>query len=188
MKALSEIASRNGMFAVDTGSGVSFINDPYSEIGAARTGATLGKEIKKGGIIDEIKGVVGETDIDRVKIDTGYIDYESAWQAGQGSGKATAQFLDSLNQNPALRSNIEPELRRKAQMNMERDAEVAASTGRPIREDVQNARKIFVEGGWEALQKALNRGELLPAVALAAMLLPSAFSDQQNERSQTESL
>jgi hypothetical protein len=188
MKALSEIASRNGMFAVDTGSGVNFINDPYSEIGAARTGATLGKEIKKGGIIDEIKGVVGETDIDRVKIDTGYIDYESAWQAGQGSGKATAQFLDSLNQSPTLRSNIEPELRRKAKMNMERDAEVAARTGRPIREDVQNARRIFIEGGLEALQRAVDRKDFVPAVALAAMLLPSAFSDQQNERSQTESL
>ena len=187
MAALSDFASRNGMFAVDTGKGVSLINDPWSDIGANRTGASLGKELK-GDFNSELLAIVGDNvKVDRVKIETGYLDYEEAWRAGQGSGKATAQFLEALDDSPALREKLEPELRRKAQMNMERDAEVAARTGMPLRDDVQEARRILAEEGLNGLRAAMLKGALLPAVAAAAIFLPTLFSDE-NDDSQMENI
>ena len=50
---------------------------------------------------------------------------------------------------------------------MERDAEMMASTGQPIRQDLQLARQIIVEKGFSGLFEALKRGAALPALAFA---------------------
>ena len=65
--------------------------------------------------------------------------------------------------------NIEPELRQKARANMLRDAEIAESTGMPVREDIQRARNILSDGGIDALKKALNDGVVLPAAVMAVL-------------------
>ena len=182
MSRASEIATNNGMFAVDTGNGINFINDPYSTIGSARTGSTLGKEIK-GDLGDQLKvefGTFGE----RYKIDSGYEDYESAWQAGSGSGKATAQFLEKLGENEAFAGNIEDSLRAKAAANLKRDAQFSQEYALPVREDIQTARKIFSEQGRAGLVKALKSGAILP-VAVLAVMSPEILKQNGDSRRET---
>ena len=161
IKKLDTFAKQNGMFAVDTGNGVNLINDPDTTVGANRTGVTLGKELKGdfGKKLNEITGSTGE----RVKIESGYQDYEKAWQAGEGSAKATTKFLADLEQNAEFASRIEPALRKKAADNMIRDAQMSVQQNLPIRKDIQNARKILAEQGVAGLKEALKKGVALPS-------------------------
>ena len=52
---------------------------------------------------------------------------------------------------------------------MERDAEIAARTGQPIRADIQLARQLIIDGGFTGLFEALKRGAALPVVALLTL-------------------
>ena len=183
MIEITKFAEDNGFIAVDTGVGINFINDTFSDVGKARTGATLGKELKKGRVLDAEKNVIKESEIeqnirsilgddaqiDRVKIESNYLSFDEAWQAGEGSGAATDQFINELETNKTLRNSLEPTIRSKAGANLARDAELSAKTGMPVREDVQNARRILVEGGIEALIKAREAGAILPAVFVAVL-------------------
>lgn len=170
------LAEANGYFAVDTGFGVNFVNDIYSPIGANRTGADVGKSLKGdfGQQIERLFGVPGT----RVKIQAGYEDFEEAWQAGQGSGAATRQFLDKLDENPTFAISIQPALQRKAAANIARDD----AAGFPQRADVRNAREIFIKQGYEGLRAALKSGAVLPAIA-AAVLSPLALQDSGGAQS-----
>jgi hypothetical protein len=163
MARASQIAEQNGFFAVDSGNGINFVNDIYSDIGGSRTGSTLGKELK-GQLGEDIQSLLGRPG-NRVKIQTGYEDYESAWQAGQGSGAATEQFLNRLDENPTFAINIEPALRRKAAANIARDD----AAGFSQRDDVRNARQILVNEGIEGLRSALRSGAVLPATVLSVL-------------------
>jgi len=156
MAQASKIAKENGFFAVDTSNGVNFINDIWSPQGQVRTGASLGKDLK-GELGQQIKSTLGAPG-SRVKIQGGYEDYENAWQAGVGSGKATEQFLNRLDENPTFAHNIEPALQRKAAANILRDE----ATDLPERKDVQNARTILAEKGIEGLRSAMHQGVNLP--------------------------
>jgi hypothetical protein len=53
---------------------------------------------------------------------------------------------------------------------MERDAEMMASTGQPIRQDLQLARQIIVEKGFSGLFEALKAGAALPAAAFVPLV------------------
>lgn len=176
MSAASELASQNGFFAIDTGNGINFVNDIYSPIGGKRTGANVGKDLS-GSLGQQIESLFG-TPGTRVKIQTGYEDFEEAWQAGQGSGKATEQFLNKLDENPTFAMSIEPALQRKAAANIARDD----AAGFPQRDDVRNARQIFVAQGIEGLRSALKSGAVLPAIA-AAVLTPLALQDSDEPQS-----
>jgi hypothetical protein len=162
MAQLSKIAEENGFFAVDTGKGINLINDPYSTIGGSRTGKDLRKQLDGdlGKQLDEVGLGRGE----RVKIETGYQDYEQAWQAGTGSGEATAKFLGDLSKNEVFSKSIEPALRAKAAQNLARDVEFAKQNGLPMREDIVNALRILSEQGVKGLQKAVDSGAILPAI------------------------
>jgi len=173
---LNSIAQSQGYFAVDYGNGVRFINDAFeSPIGIQRA-ETMGKTPRFG--TDELKQlqpqileVVGDANINRVKIDSGYLDYESALaKINAGSGMATQQFLDYLSENATVARNIEPRLRAKAAENLQRDANFSTQTGMSLREDIQNARRILADTGIEGLRDALAKGALLPA-AVGAVLL-----------------
>ena len=176
MSAASELASQNGFFAIDTGNGINFVNDIYSPIGGKRTGANVGKDLS-GSLGQQIESLFGAPGT-RVKIQTGYEDFEEAWQAGQGSGKATEQFLNKLDENPTFAMSIEPALQRKAAANIARDD----AAGFPQRDDVRNARQIFVAQGIEGLRSALKSGAVLPAIA-AAVLTPLALQDSDEPQS-----
>ena len=180
MSDISSLADEYGFFAVDTGTGVNFVNDIYSPVGAGRTGGTLGKELKGelGSKLDSLVGSKGS----RVKVQAGYEDYEAAWQAGEGSGKATTQFLDKLDQNPTFATAIEPALKRKAAANIERDA-VGSFKGR---KDVQRARRILADKGIDGLKAAIAAGTILPAIAMVVLDPSSLTASQQPDDSQRE--
>ncbi len=184
MRKISELATANGMFAVDTGKGISLINDQYSTIGAARTGTSLGKELQ-GDLGEKLQKVVGSKG-ERVKIEGGYQDYESLWRAGQGSSKATQKFIDDMASNPKFAESIEPALRQKAAANLKRDADFSAQTGTKVRQDVQEARKIFSEKGLAGLKKALKGGAVLPAAA--AVVLAPEMMESDGQEPQADSL
>jgi hypothetical protein len=184
MRKISELATANGMFAVDTGKGISLINDQYSTIGAGRTGTSLGKELQ-GDLGEKLQKVVGSRG-ERVKIEGGYQDYESLWRAGQGSSKATQKFIDDMASNPKFAESIEPALRQKAAANLKRDADFSAQTGTKVRQDVQEARKIFSEKGLAGLKKALKGGAVLPAAA--AVVLAPEMMESDGQEPQADSL
>jgi len=175
MSQISNLAEKNGFFAVDTGNGVNFVNDIYSPIGSKRDGSTLGKELK-GDLGKDLESLVGSKGT-RVKVQAGYEDYEAAWQAGDGSGRATQQFINKLDENPTFATAIEPALRRKAAANLERDA----ASGFSGRNDVKNARNILANEGLDGLKAAIAAGTILPALAML-VLDPSQLTSGLTQR------
>ena len=187
MSDISSLADEYGFFAVDTGNGVNFVNDIYSPVGAERTGATLGKELK-GELGEKLDSLVGSRGT-RVKVQAGYEDYEAAWQAGEGSGKATTQFLNKLDQNPTFATAIEPALKRKAAANIERDAAMEKfDPGKKFkgRKDVERARRILADKGIDGLKAALAAGTILPAIAMVVLDPSILTASQQPDDSQRE--
>lgn len=179
MSELNRLATENGFFAVDTGRGVNFINDPYSDLGANRVGRDT-KKLLSGGFGDDVARLTGSKP-ELVKIETGYEDYEAAWQAGTGSGKATEQFLARLAENEVFAKGIEPALRRKAAQNLQRDA---SQEGLEPREDVTNALTILAQKGLKGLRAAVKSGAILPAT-VATILAPDVISELSSESEQT---
>lgn len=180
MRDIAALAEENGFFAVDTGKGISLINDEFSDIGSARTGATLGKELKQtlGTRINEVTGARGA----RVKIQTGYEDYESARSAGVGSRKATERFFENAERNEAFFNSIEPALRQKARANLARDIERAERTGDAVRPDIMGRNRILADEGYAGLKQAFESGALLPA-AILAVLSPALLSSSDDGQS-----
>ena len=155
-----------------TGRGVNLINDPYTDIGKARDGVKLGKEIK-GELGDQIKAVLPEgVDVQRVTAQTGYINYLDAWRSGEGSGEATRILKGLFDNQPELLNRLDQSetLRRKAAEKLQVDEKFAKANNLPVREDLQTARRIIAESGLKGLFRALDQGAALPAIALG--LLP----------------
>lgn len=132
----------------------------------------------KGGLLsmaDEVGGL-GFNDVERAKVDTGYLDYEKAWKAGHGSGEAVNTFLgrvDALPQATYDALNNNQAVKKAALDRAARDEEWAARWG-ATREDVQNMRRIIgnAKGGWiDALKEAVKAGAVLPGVALGYISL-----------------
>ena len=178
---INEIATQNGMFAVDTGSGINIINDKFTDIGANRTGVTLGQELK-GDMGRQIKEIFGKNVV-RGKIETGYLDYENLWKSGEG---ATAKFLDDLDSNPKIRDAMEPALKDAARFNLQKDADLARTSGLPVRDDVQEARRILSEEGINGLREAIEKGVILPAVGLGILAPKVLFDDSQTEMTELQ--
>ena len=168
---LAAAAEQDGFFAVDTGKGISIVNDPYTDIGGARTGVTLGKELRKKNGLNErlaeaMPADVGETT--RVTADTGYLGYEEAWREGEGSGKVTEQLFELFDGYPELLNRLDGSegLRKKALANLDRDIEWAGKLNKPVRKDIQTARRIIAESGLKGLKRALDQGVALPVAVL----------------------
>ena len=184
MVALDNIAERNGMFVVDSGRGVRLINDPTSKIGKARSQGkiNMNKERKgKGGLFSQVVEAIdepkGSVQVGVAKIDTVYEDYKSLWKQGEGSGAATTKFIGDMNKTPVIRNATEPVLQRKASQNYARDEAMAKSSGLTVRQDLQEARRIFFTKGFAGLEEALNNGAILPVVA-AAVVAPAVLFEQ----------
>jgi len=184
MVALDNIAERNGMFVVDSGRGVRLINDPFSEIGKARSQGkiNMNKERKgKGGLFEQVVEAIdepkGSVQVGVAKIDTVYEDYSTLWKQGEGSGAATTKFIGDMNEVPSIRNATEPVLQRKAAQNYARDEAMAKSSGLTVRQDIQEARRIFFTKGFAGLEEALNNGAILPVVA-AAVVAPAVLFEQ----------
>ena len=84
-----------------------------------------------------------------------------------------------LNSNETLKRRIETPLREKAKANYERNIRWADQGGGELRDDLQNALKIFSEGGFDAFQKAIDNGTVLPSVAILGGLGLTRYMDIQ---------
>ncbi len=169
MEGLVNLAEEYGFFPVDTGSGMSFINNPFVPQGEARTGASmeaLAQELPDTRLATLAPGAAATP----ARIDSVFEEYEPLLKV-RGAGGATRKFLDDVLGNPEVASAIEPELMRKAEANFLRDMEKQRTSGYAVREDIQLARQILASQGITGLKKALESGAVLPAVA-AAILMP----------------
>ena len=61
------------------------------------------------------------------------------------------------------------------------DDEFAGAFKMTPREDVQNARRIFEQGGWPAIQEALRNGTALPA-AVGELGIGAASTSEWEEQ------
>ncbi len=154
---------------VDNGDNVLMTN--FGGVGPLRTKG-------EGGLLsmaDEVGGL-GFNDVERAKVDGGYLGYEGQWERAPGSGAAVNLFLNRIDNLPratydALNNN--QSVKKAALDRAARDEEWAARWG-ATREDVQNMRRIIgnAEGGWiDALKRAVRSGAVLPGVALGYISL-----------------
>jgi hypothetical protein len=121
-------------------------------------------------------------DAKRVKIQTEYEDYESAWAAGEGSRRVTEQFFENAERNEAFFNSIEPALRQKARANLARDIDRAERTGDTVRPDVMERNRILADEGYAGLKRAFESEALLPA-AILAVLIPALLSSSNDDQS-----
>ena len=159
-----------------------------TSFGDQPTVAQLGKNIKTRGqelsrIAAGQEGLTGPVlPPERVKLDTGMVDYERQFARPEGTGAATHLLMRTLkNENaPAIFAKLDkdPAVRAKVLERMNLDAEHAAKTGQPVREDIQRAREIIARDGLTGLLRALRAGVPLPAAALVP--LTSALREQQS--------
>lgn len=164
---LSELGAKYGLpDVIDTGQGASMTAFyPSSPPTGTETGAALKK-----GLASSISGIIPEGEATRTKLVSGYTGFGDEWKAGQGSGAVTKAMLEYLQdpEAPSALSKLDtPEIRMQAQNRMDRDYEFAKRYNIPVREDLQNLRRIIATQGVGALKGALKRGEFLPAVAAA---------------------
>lgn len=158
-----------------------------TSFGDQPTVAQLGKSIKTRG--EELSRIASGTEVgpvmppQRVKLDTGAIDYEKAFASPEGSGMATRILQQAVRtkEAPAMIAKLDADdaLRAKVLERLNLDADLAAKTGQPVRQDIQRAREIFAREGLTGLFRALARGVSLPAAALVPMA--SALQDQRGE-------
>ncbi|HEX4571916.1 MAG TPA: hypothetical protein VH184_15895, partial [Dongiaceae bacterium] len=172
MTQLGTAVGKHGLSPSDTGQGVSLLN-----FGKGPKPADMPK-LLKGDLGAAIKSVLPDAEPTRTRqfgnallVDKNYNALMAA--KNQGKGKATRALFKAID-NPAIPDIAgkldTPELRQQALTLLERDEAYAAKTGDPIRQDIQNARRIVgtegPEGGLDGLRKALAEGRIaLPAVA-----------------------
>jgi hypothetical protein len=172
MIQLNRIVEKHGLGISDTGRGVTLMD--FSDDASGKKAA----EMLKGGLGADIASVLGQgVKGQRTRMVSDAVDYEGAWQQGEGSGAATRILQGKLTDEriPLLvqRLDADPAVRQKMRDLISRDAEWSQRTGLAVRQDVQRARSIIAERGFAGLFEALKRGEKLPAITAAAGSLPA---------------
>jgi hypothetical protein len=144
---------------VDTGEAITVTNF---------AGAPMGSETRRAladeGLTSEIERLTGSLPR-RISAPSGYLPVlETAGEAG--SGKATSDLLALVNKYPAeVINRLDSDaVRMRAASGAALDDEMAARYG-GTREDIQTARRIFAERGFEGLREAAKQGVALPGVA-----------------------
>jgi len=181
--ALTALGAKHGLpDVIDTGQGATltafYPNNPP-------TGTATGAALKKG-LASDIRNILPDSNPARAKVVSDYLDYADEWKKGAGSGAVTSKMLDYLNdpEAPSALAKLDtPEIRAHALGEMQRDAEFAQRTGVPVREDLQNMRRIIAERGVGALRDALSKGEFLPALAATLGLGAAVGSANSDDNS-----
>lgn len=163
---LQEIGQKYGLpDVVDTGQGAT-LTSFYPEPKEMTTK-------QSNGILSEIENLQIFDDAKRAKVDSGYLGFEEAWAAGEGSGEATRNLLSVLDGVPSgvyKAFNNNEKIAENALKRLARDEKLSAQYG-ATRADIANARKIIGEGkGWiDRLRKGLKSGAILPGIAAFAL-------------------
>ena len=133
-------------------------------------------------LLSDIKTVVPGSNIDRVKIDSGYLSMFE--DVTPGSGQATKKLLAAFENVPAgtrQAMNDNPAIPKAAVDRIARDKELQSKYG-ATRSDIEAAREIIGKGpGWlDRLEKAVKSGVILPSFAAGLVLMrPMNSSDDQ---------
>jgi hypothetical protein len=143
--------------------------------------AAEGGKNKPPELADELARIVPGAEPRRTDVRSISVDYAPEWQQGHGSGAVTRKLREIID-NPLILDKLDtPEIRANALGQLQRDAEIAARTGQPVRADLQNARDLIHKSGFRGLFAALDAGKIaLPAVTLG-LILPQVFGQQQAE-------
>ena len=132
---------------------------------------------------DEISQVVGrDPNAARTEVASTSTRYGDDWKAGEGSGAATRTLRKELEAGPNYIAKLDasPEIKTHVLGLMQRDAEWAARTGSPVRQDLQNARDIISKEGFAGLFRALDAGKIALPSAMIGTYLGSHLLQQQN--------
>jgi hypothetical protein len=103
-------------------------------------------------------------------------EHRAAWRGGaapgepikQGTDRATNLMLSNLNDEQMRRLDND-QMKAAVRQKWQRDEDLAAQGKITVRPDVQTARKLFSEGGFDALKAAIGKG-ILPAAAAGIFL------------------
>lgn len=156
---------------IDTRNGLTLANFE-SEV----KGSDISKALRKGRLRQDVSEILGAPVEPRQAMVDGV--YENVFGQGTapGSGDLTRQMLSKLG---ALTSKLDRArgLRARIGEKAGADAERAARTGSPFRQDLQNLRRIIAEKGFGALPEALKGGVALPSAALGVAGLEELGDD-----------
>jgi hypothetical protein len=154
---------------IDTGRGVTLTSFSDDAPGGAATARAL-----REGLGEQLQGLTG-VEPQRVGVDSSYLPIlEKPWdpttadprQGVPGSGWATDQLLELADRYPAASGRLESgNIRNRALAQADLDESYAAQGFGATREDIQTARRIFAQDGFEGLRKAREAGIALPGIA-----------------------
>jgi hypothetical protein len=93
------------------------------------------------------------------------VEYQRAFAADPGTGRATERLREMIERAPGVLDKLDanPQFRATPLRRLERDAEFERSMG-GTRQDIQRAREIIARSGLRGLFAALERKEFLPAL------------------------
>lgn len=145
----------------------------------APAGMSLGTQKTMG---DELSQALGRNvNPQRAEVASTTTFHGPEFAKGYGSGAATRQLREVLQAGPNYIQKLDasPEVRQQVLGQLQRDEEYAARTNSPLRQDLQNARRIIVNEGFAGLFKALDAGKVvLPALAGLMTMLPGLMPKQ----------
>ena len=176
MQKLADLTDKMDYFISDSGEGVVLFPAHYNK--NPPTGIEMRKKLDAGlrGQLEEMLKDAGK--IDRARVDTGSVNmFEDADEVPRppGSGQTTAELLRHLEnpRTPKLLENLDnsPEFRQividKIKMKLKAVSELhSVLWSDRLRADHMRALEIIAAEGFKGLRKALDNGQILPAVAL----------------------
>lgn len=180
MKKLKEIGEGAGLDdVVDTGEGLTMTS--FTKAMPNRNA----KDFKK--LSAAVQDVLPEAkNARRASVDGVYADLKGDWKKGEGSGAVTDKIIAEIDQNPVMAAtfNDNPYIGAQAMKLLERDEKLKGAKG-PVREDLQNLRRLLGENGgkdwFNRLKKARAAGQIsLPA--FGAFMLAVKQGHQPDER------
>jgi hypothetical protein len=179
LAALGEIGGKYGLpDFVDTGNGVTLTNFYPGPPSGVETAKNL-----RGGFAGEVGDLMGSAP-ERVKVDSSYLPNLEAGddprQGVPGSGWATDELLALADKYPVAAGKLESgNIRNRALAQADLDEGFAGAGFGATREDIQTARRIFAERGFEGLREARKQGIALPGIAALMSLYGLSGQDEQ---------
>lgn len=165
LQQLGELGSAYGLpDFLDTGRAAVLTNFDFEN---APSGVQVGKALRSG-LADDIAALTGSRP-QRMKMTGSYLPILEAGrdprQGVPGSGFATDELLALADKYPVAASKLEsPLVQNRALSQANLDEQLSSRYG-ATREDLQTARRIFAERGFEGLREARRQGIALPGIA-----------------------
>lgn len=177
LKRSIELFKKYGLNDVsDTGRAVTATN-----FGADPNGTQLNKMLKRTPMLDELASIYPGAVPRLSKVDSVFMPTYME-DTVPGSGELTRRMLDLTGPELLAKLDRSAALRSKIGTKKAADAERAAATGAPYRQDLQNLREIISDPsqGFSKLREALSNGVPLPGVMLGGAGLGQYLSEDDS--------